>query len=207
MTYNPQIPEWGEKYLDKQEEKLFNYHNWLSTTGIKTGLISQKTDQQIWDEFIVHSLYFYKIIEDLGLEKRSIFDLGTGGGIPGVPISIVSNAKVVLVDNKKSRIFELERLIKVLNIKDVLSEEKNAIDLINTKEKAVFTLRCYLSTSSLIKEATKTLKKSNKLNKNTYLVSSSKKNKIKTDKMFHVKQEKFLINKNDYRFIDVITSM
>ena len=207
MTYNPQIPEWGEKYLDKQEEKLFNYHKWLSNTGIKTGLISQKTDQQIWDEFIVHSLYFYKIIEELGLEKRSIFDLGTGGGIPGVPISIASNAKVVLVDNKKSRIFELERLIKVLNIKDVLTEEKNAIDLINTKEKAVFTLRCYLSTSSLIKEATKTLKKSNKLNKNTYLVSSSKKNKIKTDKMFHVKQEKFLINKNDYRFIDVITSM
>ena len=207
MTYNPQIPEWGEKYLDKQEEKLFNYHKWLSNTGIKTGLISQKTDQQIWDEFIVHSLYFYKIIEELGLEKRCIFDLGTGGGIPGVPISIVSNAKVVLVDNKKSRIFELERLIKVLNIKDVLSEEKNAIDLINTKEKAVFTLRCYLSTSSLIKEATKTLKKSNKLNKNTYLVSSSKKNRIKTDKMFHVKQEKFLINKNEYRFIDVITSM
>ena len=207
MTYNPQIPEWGEKYLDKKEQTLFNYHNWLSTIGVKTGLISQKTDQQIWDEFIVHSLYFYKIIEDLGLEKRSIFDLGTGGGIPGVPISIVSNAKVVLVDNKKSRIFELERLIKVLNIKDVLSEEKNAIDLINSKEKAVFTLRCYLSTSSLIKEATKTVKKTNKLNKNTYLVSSSKKNKIKTDKMFHVKQEKFLINKNDYRFIDVITSM
>ena len=207
MTYNPQIPEWGEKYLDKKEEKLHKYHNWLSTTGIKTGLISQKTDQQIWDEFIVHSLYFYKIIEDLRLEKRSIFDLGTGGGIPGVPISIVSNAKVVLVDNKKTRIFELERLIKVLNIKDILSQEQNAIDLINTKEKAVFTLRCYLSTSSLIKEASKALKKSDKTNKNTYLVSSSKKNKIKKDKMFHVKQEKFLINKNDYRFIDVITSM
>ena len=207
MTYNPQIPEWGEKYLDKQEEKLFNYHKWLSNTGIKTGLISQKTDQQIWDEFIVHSLYFYKIIEELGLEKRCIFDLGTGGGIPGVPISIVSNTKVVLVDKKKSRIFELDRLIKVLNIKDVLSEEKNAIDLINTKEKAVFTLRCYLSTSSLIKEARKALKKGDKTKKNTYLVSSSKKNKIKKDKMFHVKQEKFLINKNDYRFIDVITSM
>ena len=207
MTYNPQIPKWGEKYLEEKKEKLVNYHKWLSTTGYKAGLISQKSDQYIWDEFIVHSLYFYKIIEELGLEKRSIFDLGTGGGIPGVPISIVSNTKVVLVDKKKSRIFELDRLIKVLNIKDVLSEERNAIDLINSKEKAVFTLRCYLSTSSLIKEATKTLKKSNKLNKNTYLVSSSKKNKIKTDKMFHVKQEKFLINKNDYRFIDVITSM
>ena len=207
MTYNPQIPEWGAKYLDKKEENLVNYHKWLSTTGIKTGLISQKTDQHIWDEFIVHSLYFYKIIEDLGVEKRSIFDLGTGGGIPGVPISIVSNAKVSLVDNKKSRIFELDRLIRILNIKDVVSEEKNAIDLLKTKENVVFTLRCYLSTPGLIKEARKTLKKRKEANKNIYLISSNKKNNIKTDKMFHVKQEKFLINKNDYRFIDVITSM
>ena len=207
MTYNPQIPEWGEKYLDKKEETLFNYHNWLSTTGVKTGLISQKTDQQIWDEFIVHSLYFYKIIEDLGVEKSDIFDLGTGGGIPGIPISIVSSTKVVLVDNKKSRIFELDRLIKILNIENVAAKEKNAIELINTQEKAIFTLRCYLSTSSLIKETKKSLEKTKKLNKNIYLVSSNKKNNIKTEKMFHVKQEKFLINKNDYRFIDVITSM
>ena len=78
MIYSPQIPKWGEKYLEEKEEKLVDYHNWLSTTGIKTGLISQKTDQHIWDEFIVHSLYFYKIIEDLGVKKRSIFDLGTG---------------------------------------------------------------------------------------------------------------------------------
>ena len=207
MTYNPQIPKWGEKYLEEKKEKLVNYHKWLSTTGNKTGLISQKTDQYVWDEFIVHSLYFYKIIEDLGVEKSSIFDLGTGGGIPGVPISIVSSTKVVLVDNKKSRIFELDRLIKILNIEGVAAKEKNAIELIKTKENAIFTLRCYLSTSSLIKETKKTLKKSKKLNKNIYLVSSNKKNNIKTDKMFHVKQEKFLINKNDYRFIDVITSM
>tara|TARA_B100000700_G_scaffold242976_1_gene270746 strand:+ start:333 stop:956 length:624 start_codon:yes stop_codon:yes gene_type:complete len=207
MIYSPQIPKWGEKYLEEKEEKLVDYHNWLSTTGIKTGLISQKTDQHIWDEFIVHSLYFYKIIEDLGVKKRSIFDLGTGAGIPGIPISIVSSANVLLVDNKKSRIFELERLIKILKIEDVVVEEKNAIELINTKENVVFTLRCYLSTSSLIKETKKTVKKTKKLNNNIYLVSSNKKNKIKTDKKFHVKHEKFLINKNDYRFIDVITSM
>ena len=125
MTYNPQIPKWGEKYLEEKKEKLVNYHKWLSTTGYKAGLISQKSDQYIWDEFIVHSLYFYKIIQDLGVEKSSIFDLGTGGGIPGIPISIVSKTNVVLVDNKKSRIFELERLIKILNIEDVTAIEKN----------------------------------------------------------------------------------
>ena len=201
MTYNPQIPPWGEEYLEKNSEKLVKYHKWLSTTAIKTGLISKKTDQYIWDEFIVHSLYFYKIIEELDLEGKAFFDLGTGGGIPGIPISIVSNTKVTLIDNKRSRIFELDRLIKILEIDDIVAEERNAIELLNKQENAVFALRCYLSTSSLIKEIKKTLKI------NTYLVSSKEENRIKNNKKFHVKQEKFLINKNDYRFIDVITSM
>jgi len=201
MTYNPQIPAWGEQYLEENKEKLVKYHEWLSITGVKAGLISPKTDQYIWDEFIVHSLYFYKIIEDLGLKKASVFDIGTGGGIPGIPIAIASKRKLTLIDNKKSRIFELERLIKLLEIQELFAEERNAIELLNKEEKAIFTLRCYLSTSNLIKEVTKTLKK------NTYLVSSNEKNRIKTNEKFHVKQEKFFINKNDYRFIDVITSM
>jgi len=201
MNYNPQIPAWGEQYLEKNKEKLVKYHEWLSITGVKTGLISPKTDQYIWDEFIVHSLYFYKIIEDMGLKNTNVFDIGTGGGIPGIPLSIASRKKVTLIDNKKSRIFELERLIKILEIKDLFAEERNAIELLKNEENVVFTLRCYLSTSNLIKEVTKTLKK------NIYLVSSTEKNRLKTNEKFHVKQEKFLINKNDYRFIDVITSM
>ena len=201
MTYNPQIPAWGEQYLEENKEKLLKYHEWLSITGVKTGLISPKTDQYIWDEFIVHSLYFYKIIEDIDLKNASIFDIGTGGGIPGIPIAIASKRKLTLIDNKKSRIFELERLIKLLAMEELFAEERNAIELLNKEENAIFTLRCYLSTSNLIKEVTKTLKK------NTYLVSSNEKNRLKTNEKFHVKQEKFFINKNDYRFIDVITSM
>ena len=201
MTYNPQIPPWGEKYLEKNEENLIKYHEWLCTTGVKTGLISSQKDQNIWDEFIVHSLYFYKIIEDLGLKKKHIFDIGTGGGIPGIPISIVNKAKVTLVDNKKSRIYELERLIKILELKDLAAKERNAIEILKKEKNVIFTLRCYLSTSNLIDEVLK------KPNKNTYLVSSKQKNLIKTNDKFHVKQEKFLINKNDYRFIDVITVM
>ena len=187
--------------IPREKQGKTCYHEWLSTTGVKTGLISPKADQYIWDEFIVHSLYFYKIVEDLGLKKNNIFDIGTGGGIPGIPIAIASQKKVILIDNKKSRIFELDRVIKILGIQELFAEERNAIELLKEEENGVFTLRCYLSTSNLIKEVTKTV------NKNTYLVSSSEKNRPKTNEKFHVKQEKFLINKNDYRFIDVITSM
>ncbi len=199
MNYIPQIPQWGEKYIERNLDDLVDYHKWLSLTGIKTGLISAKDEQTIWDEFIVHSLYFAKIIEDHKEKKEEIFDLGTGGGIPGIPISIVRSEKVTLIDNKKTRIFELQRLIRTNRLKNVVAKEENAIKLIKSNKNCIFTLRCYLSSLKLIKELVQPVKNS------LYLVSSSKKKTLKTDELFHVKQEKFLINKTEYRFIDVIT--
>ena len=139
----------------------------------------------------------YEFIPDILI----FFDIGTGGGILGIPISIVNKAKVTLIDNKTTRIYELQRLIKILRLKDLHAKEKNALELLKKEKNAVFTLRCYLSTSNLINEVAKTP------NKNIFLVSSKEKNRSKTNEKFHVKQEKFLINKNDYRFIDVITVM
>ena len=61
MTFSPQIPHWGDAN-NKFSEKLYKYHSWLLETGIKNGLISNKDPQFVWDEFIIHSLYFGKII-------------------------------------------------------------------------------------------------------------------------------------------------
>ena len=41
--------------------------------------------------------------------------------------------------------------------------------------------------------------------KNTFIVSSNADTVNNLEDMFHVKQEKFLINNNEYRYIDVIT--
>ena len=112
MNFEPQIPEWGLDDFKKHQDKLFEYHEWLKNTAIKTGLISKKTDQFIWDEFIIHSLYFAKLIKKFNnLSECEIIDLGTGAGIPGIPISIVNKTNVSLVDNKQKRIYELERLV------------------------------------------------------------------------------------------------
>jgi hypothetical protein len=40
---------------------------------------------------------------------------------------------------------------------------------------------------------------------NTFIVSSKSNTDDIRDEAFHVKQEKFLINEDEYRFIDVIT--
>ena len=194
MSFEPQIPTWGTHFLDNFEDKLLVYHNWLSTTGIQTGLISPKPEQFIWDEFIVHSLYFSHLLD--GFEQPEFSDLGTGGGIPGVPIAITSKKNISLIDVKESRINELERLVKILQIDNCTPTKADAIPYI--KGGGNFVSRCYISTE----DALNYLKK---VKNSIYLVSSNE-NVSNYDKdVFHVKHEEFLINKTDLRHIDVIT--
>jgi 16S rRNA G527 N7-methylase RsmG len=195
MSFEPQVPDWGKKLTSNKLDELVKYHQWLSTTGIKTGLISPKSEQFIWDEFIIHSIYFGKLIKEMSFTVEEISDLGTGGGIPGIPIGITTDLRVNLVDIKEKRIFELSRLLKILNRKNMFSLQEDAEDHI--KNGGFFVSRCFISSENVINS----LKKDKKT---TYLVSSNGENLEYDKNLFHVKQEKFKINKNDIRHIDVI---
>ena len=202
MSFNPQIPDWGKSFSDNNLEKLLSYHNWLKDTGIKTGLISSKSDQFIWDEFIVHSLYFYKIILDLNTSLTNVYDLGTGAGIPGIPYGIVSDNKVQLVDIKQTRIFELERFLNTNELPNIIALKADAELFIKNQDNSIFLMRCYIPKDDLIEK----LKKHMFTNKNNLFIISSKSDSKELNKdLFHVKQQKFLINQDEYRFIDVIT--
>ena len=195
MSFEPQVPDWGKKLTSNKLDELVKYHQWLSTTGIKTGLISPKSEQFIWDEFIIHSIYFGKLIKEMALTVEEISDLGTGGGIPGIPIGITTDLRVNLVDIKEKRIFELSRLLKILNRKNMFSLQEDAEDHI--KNGGFFVSRCYISSENVINSIKKD-------KKTTYLVSSTGENIEYDNNLFHVKHEKFKINKNDIRHIDVI---
>jgi 16S rRNA G527 N7-methylase RsmG len=131
----------------------------------------------------------------MGFTVEEISDLGTGGGIPGIPIGITTDIRVNLVDIKEKRIFELSRLLKILNRKNMFSLQEDAEDHI--KNGGFFVSRCFISSENVINS----LKKDKKT---TYLVSSNGENLEYDKNLFHVKQEKFKINKNDIRHIDVI---
>lgn len=196
MNFEPQLPNWGYELAQKKLDILIKYHSWLKETGIKTGLISQKDDQFIWDEFIVHSLYFSIVFQELEIKNKTIFDLGTGGGIPGIPLAITSNNLISLIDIKESRINELIRLKNILNLDNIKPTLEDANKTI-VKE-GLFVSRCYISTEN----ALNLLK--NKKN-STYVVSSADKETEYDSEKFHVKHLNFYINKEDLRHIDVIT--
>ena len=195
MTFEPQVPDWGKKIVGDKLDQLIIYHNWLCNTGIKTGLISPKSKQFVWDEFVVHSLYFGKIISELPSEIDVISDLGTGGGIPGIPIGITGNFRVNLIDVKETRVFELSRLIKILNKNNIIAKQDDADNYI--KKGGLLVSRCFISSKNVINSL-----KTN--NNTTYLVSSNGEQLDYDSNMFHVKHENFKINKDDIRHIDVI---
>jgi 16S rRNA G527 N7-methylase RsmG len=195
MTFEPQVPDWGKQLIGDNLDQLIIYHDWLCNTGIKTGLISPKSKQFVWDEFVVHSLYFGKILSELPGEVGVVSDLGTGGGIPGIPIGITSNLTVNLIDVKEKRIFELSRLIKILNNNNIFAIQDDAYNQI--KKGGFFVSRCFISSEKVINSL--------KTDKNTtYLVSSNGEDLDYDSNLFHVKHENFKINKDDIRHIDVI---
>ena len=195
MTFEPQVPDWGKKLVAQNLDQLVVYHDWLCNTGIKSGLISPKSKQFVWDEFVVHSLYFGKIISELKGEVDVISDLGTGGGIPGIPIGITTNLTVNLIDVKEKRIFELSRLIKILNNNNIFAIQDDAYNYI--KKGGFLVSRCFISSEKVINSL-----ETNK--KTTYLVSSNGEDLDYDSNVFHVKHENFKINKDDIRHIDVI---
>ena len=195
MTFEPQVPDWGKQLIGDNLDQLIIYHDWLCNTGIKTGLISPKSKQFVWDEFVIHSLYFGKILSELPGEVDVVSDLGTGGGIPGIPIGITSNLTVNLIDVKEKRIFELSRLIKILNNNNIFAIQDDAYN--NIKKGGFFVSRCFISSEKVINSL--------KTDKNaTYLVSSNGEDLDYDSNLFHVKHENFKINKDDIRHIDVI---
>ena len=195
MTFEPQVPDWGKQLVGDNLDQLIIYHDWLCNTGIKTGLISPKSKQFVWDEFVVHSLYFGKLLSELSAEVNLVSDLGTGGGIPGIPIGITTNLTVNLIDVKEKRIFELSRLIKILNNNNIFAIQDNAFNHI--KNGGFLVSRCFISSEKVINSL--------KTDKNTtYLVSSNGEYLDYDSNLFHVKHENFKINKDDIRHIDVI---
>ncbi len=195
MTFEPQVPDWGKQLVGDNLDQLIIYHDWLCNTGIKTGLISPKSKQFVWDEFVVHSLYFGKLLSKITGEVDLVSDLGTGGGIPGIPIGITTNLTVNLIDVKEKRIFELSRLIKILNNNNIFAIQDDASNHI--KNGGFFVSRCFISSEKVINSL--------KTDKNTtYLVSSNGEYLDYDSNLFHVKHENFKINKDDIRHIDVI---
>lgn len=94
--YKKLLLEWNEKInitRITEAQEIYIKHFLDSLTLINTGLIK---------------------------EGKSLIDIGTGGGFPGLPLKIMySGLKISLMDSLNKRIIFLQEVIKELNLKNI----------------------------------------------------------------------------------------
>jgi 16S rRNA (guanine527-N7)-methyltransferase len=92
-------------YFPGQEEAIRAYAEFLTTAGIERGLIGPREGERIWDRHIFNCLPITQLLP-IG---ASLFDIGSGAGLPGIVIALARpDLKVTLIE-------PLERRVEFLN--------------------------------------------------------------------------------------------
>jgi 16S rRNA (guanine527-N7)-methyltransferase len=101
-------------------EKLVRYCLLLEEWNLKVNLISRKEDAPIIIKHIFHSLLISCYHSFKKGEK--VLDLGTGGGLPGIPLSIAfPDTQFLLVDATGKKIAACQAMIKELGISNAIA--------------------------------------------------------------------------------------
>ena len=100
---------------EKQIEKFYKYMNLLLEWNEKINLTAITEPKEVILKHFIDSLTIANIVE----EGQKIIDVGTGAGFPGIPLSIVKEENITLLDSLNKRIKFLEEVIKQLNLKNI----------------------------------------------------------------------------------------
>ena len=118
-------------YMEISQEKLEIYR---SLYGIykdlndKVNLISRKNFENFYLHHIIHSLSITKF--ELIKDENNFIDLGTGGGLPGIPLAIYYNRKnFLLVDSIRKKISAVDKIINKINAKNISTLNNRAENL------------------------------------------------------------------------------
>lgn len=104
------------EFNDKQLDQFYEYMNLLLEWNKKINLTSIIEVEEIILKHFIDSLTINKYIG----ENKTLVDVGTGAGFPGIPLKIYRpDLKVTLVDSLNKRINFLNEVISKLDLKDI----------------------------------------------------------------------------------------
>ena len=104
------------EFNDKQLNQFYEYMNLLLEWNEKINLTAIIEPEEIILKHFIDSLTINKYIG----ENKTLADVGTGAGFPGIPLKIYrSDLKVTLVDSLNKRINFLNEVISKLDLKDI----------------------------------------------------------------------------------------
>lgn len=149
--YFPQID-------DNQIMKLSLFEKLIKDWNKKINLVSRKDVENFQLNHILHSLSISKLISFS--PKTNILDLGTGGGLPGIPLAIIfPQAEFHLIDRKEKKIKVVNKIVNELKLTNVKADSSD-VKYLKTKYDFILN-RAVSSTENIIRIC------NNKINSNS----------------------------------------
>lgn len=90
------------------QKELIEWNNNINLTTITE-------DNEVWLKHFIDSCTIFKYIK----ENDSVIDVGTGAGFPGIPVRIIKDIKLTLLDSLNKRINFLNEVCDKCNLKSV----------------------------------------------------------------------------------------
>lgn len=135
--------------IDEQKQALLNeFIKYFLDYNEKVNLISKNDSGVLFEKHIYDSLAINLFLKKYIKQKElNIMDIGTGGGFPALPISIIyDNYQITAVDSINKKINFIKSAKDILNIKNIIpicsriedlpSGKRNTFDIVTTRAMA-----------------------------------------------------------------------
>lgn len=116
----------GVEICEEQVVQFMKYKDLLLEWNEKINLTAITDEKEILLKHFVDSV---SVLPFIDIKNKSVIDVGTGGGFPGVPLKIACpSARVTLLDSLNKRINFLKEVVSELGLSDVCCVHSRAED-------------------------------------------------------------------------------
>ena len=119
-------------------ERLDQFIGLLREENARQNLVSAASLDRVYARHIVDSVQLWRLAPD----AKSWLDLGSGAGLPGLILAILSDAPVILVESRRLRADWLQRAADTLRLGHV-GVESARLELVKAFPAAVITARAF----------------------------------------------------------------
>lgn len=134
----PRRTEIAHRLLGDRTPLADRYADLLATKGIERGLLGPREAERIWDRHLLPSAALAELLP----QNATVLDVGSGAGLPGLPLAIArSDLVVTLLEPMQRRCTFLEECVAALDLSNVSVRRGRAEDVAGDVTADVVTAR------------------------------------------------------------------
>ncbi|MFB9377210.1 16S rRNA (guanine(527)-N(7))-methyltransferase RsmG [Kineococcus gynurae] len=108
-------PESAREVFGERVDLARRYTEILATTGVERGLIGPREIPRLWDRHVLNCAYLAELVEP----GASVVDVGSGAGLPGLPVALARpDVTVRLVEPLERRYHFLREVVAELGLRE-----------------------------------------------------------------------------------------